>query len=66
MTSAYHPMSNGRAELVVKATKRLLTENVGPYGKLNKDRMVQALLTQKNTPDPGCKLSPAQILLGRT
>ena len=27
--------------------------------------MVQALLLQRNTPDPGCKLSPAQILLGR-
>ena len=27
--------------------------------------MVQALLTQRNTPDPGCKLFPAQILSGR-
>ena len=27
--------------------------------------MVQALLMQKNTPDPGCKLSSAQIILGR-
>ena len=27
--------------------------------------MVRALLTQRNTPDPGCKLSPAQILFGR-
>ena len=27
--------------------------------------MVQALLSQRNTPDPVCKLSPAQILLGR-
>ena len=40
-------------------------ENFGPNGELNKDRMVQALLTQRNTPDPGCKLSPAHILLGR-
>ena len=28
--------------------------------------MVQALLTQRNTPDLGCKLSPAQILFGRS
>ena len=27
--------------------------------------MVRALLTHRNTPDAGCKLSPAQILLGR-
>ena len=27
--------------------------------------MVQSLLTQKNTPDPVCYLSPTQILLGR-
>ena len=27
--------------------------------------MVQTLLKQRNTPDPGCKLSPAQILLGQ-
>ena len=40
-------------------------ENVGSIGELNNDRMVQALLSQRNTPDPGCKLSPAQILLGR-
>lgn len=64
-SSAYHPSSNGRAELAVKSTKRLLMENVGPNGCLENDRMVRALLTQRNTPDPGCKLSPAQILLGR-
>ena len=40
-------------------------ENVSLNGELNNDRMVQALLSQRNTPDPVCKLSPAQILLGR-
>ena len=40
-------------------------DNVGPDGKLDNDRMVRALLTHRNTPDAGCKLSPAQILLGR-
>ena len=65
MSSAYNPSSNGRAELAVKSTKRLLMENVGPNGDLENDKMVRALLTQRNTPDPGCRLSPAQILLGR-
>ena len=64
-SSAYHPSSNGRAELAVKTAKRLLMDNVGPSGELNNDAMVQALLTYRNTPEPGCKLSPAQILLGR-
>ena len=65
MLSAYHLMSNGRTEKAIKATKRLLMENVSLKGELNNDRMVQALLSQRNTPDPVCKLSPAQILLGR-
>ena len=51
--------------LAVKMSKGLLMDNVGPSGELNTDRMVRALLTQRNTPDAGCKLSPAQILLGR-
>ena len=65
MSSTYHFISNGRAELAVKATNRLLMENVDLNGELNNDRMVQALLKQRNTPDPRCKLSPAQTLLGR-
>ena len=65
VSSAYHPMSNGRAELAVKATKRLLMENVDLNGELNKHRVVQVLLKQRNTPDPGCKLSYAHILLVR-
>ena len=65
LSSAYHPSSNGRAELAVKAGKRLLMDNIGPSGDLNNDCVVRALLTYRNTPEPGCKLSPAQILLGR-
>ena len=65
LSSAYHPSSNGRAELAVKTAKRLLMDNVGPSGDLNNDALVRALLTYRNTPEPGCKLSPAQILLGR-
>ena len=44
-------MSIGRVKLAVLTTKRSLMENVGPNGELNNDRMVQALLTLKNTPD---------------
>ena len=40
-------------------------EKVGSNGELNNDRMIQALLRQRTTPESGCKLSPAQILLGR-
>ena len=65
LSSVSFPSSNGRAELAVKTAKRLLEDNVDPDGKLDNDSMVRALLTLRNTPDPGCKLSPAQILLGR-
>ena len=65
LSSVSLPSSNGRAELAVKAAKRMLEDNIGPDGRLDTDAMVRALLTHRNTPDPGCKLSPAQILLGR-
>ena len=39
MSSAYHPISNSRAELAVKATKRFLMKKVGPNDELNNDRM---------------------------
>ena len=66
MSSAYHSVSNGRAELGVMAIKPFFTENVVPNGELENDRMLQALITQRNKPDPGCKLSSAQILLGQS
>ena len=65
LSSVAFPSSNGRAELAVKTAKRLLQDNVSSDGKLDNDKMVRALLTLRNTPDPGCKLSPAQIVLGR-
>ncbi len=65
LSSVSLPSSNGRAELAVKTAKRLLMENISPNGVLDTDKMVRALLTYRNTPDPGCKLSPAEILLGR-
>ena len=41
MLSAYMASSNGRAELAVKSTKRLLRDNVGPGGTLNTDKFVR-------------------------
>ena len=64
VSSAYFPQGNGRAELAVKATKRLLEGNTDAFGNLNTDKVVCALLQQRNTPDRDCKLSPAQVLFG--
>ena len=65
ISSAYHPQSNGQAEVAVKSAKRLLRSNTGPNGSLNSDELVTALPQYQNTPDPDCNLSPAQILFGK-
>lgn len=65
ISSSYHPQSNGRAEVAVKTTKRLLRSNVGPTGMLDNDRFLRALLQLRNTPDPDCDISPAQIIFGK-
>ena len=65
ISSAYHPQSNGRAEVAVKAVKRLMRANLGPAGTLNSDRFLKAMLNFRNTPDPDCGISPAQIVFGR-
>ena len=65
LSSAYFPQSNGRAEVAVKMTKRLLRENTRSDGSLDADTFVKALLQYRNTPDRECKLSPAEILFGR-
>jgi hypothetical protein len=65
LSSAYHPQSNGRAEVAVKLVKRMLEDNIATDGSLNTDGVVRALLQQRNTPDRDCKLSPAEVLFGR-
>ena len=65
LSSAYLPQSNGRAEVAVKMSKRLLEDNMTIDGTLNTNKMVRALLQQRNTPDRDCKLSPAEVLFGR-
>ena len=62
ISSVYFPQSNGRAELAVKKVKRFLSACIGPAGTLNKDKFLQGMLQIRNTPDPDCKLSPAQIV----
>ena len=52
------PSSNGRAELSGGNIK-------SPNGSLDNDGFVRALLAYCNTPDPGCNLSSAKIMLGR-
>ena len=64
-SAAYNPQSNGRAELAVKSTKRLIEDNVGPDGELDTERFLRAILIKRNTPDPVTKLSPAEIVFGR-
>ena len=64
-SSSYFAASNGRAELAVKACKRLLRDNVKQDGSLDTDKFVRAMLTKRNTPDNDSKLSPAEIIMGR-
>ena len=65
LSSAHFPQSNGRAEVAVKTAKRLLMSNTGPSGSLNHDGFLRAMLQLRNTPDPDCSLSPAEIVFGR-
>ena len=65
VSSAHFPQSNGRAEVAVKSAKRLLMSNTSPTGSLDHDRFLRAMLQLRNTPDPDCNISPAQIIFGR-
>ena len=65
VSSAYYPQSNGRAEVAVKKAKRILMENIGSTGSLDNDNFLRAMLQIRNTPDPDCNISPAEIVFGR-
>ena len=65
ISSAYFPQSNGRAEVAVKKCKRLLMDNIKPNGSLDNDAFLRALLQIRNTPDPDCNISPAEVVFGR-
>jgi len=65
LSSAYNPHSNCRAEIAVKAGKRLLRDNVGHHGSLDTDKVMRAVMQFRNTPMQDCRRSPAQMVFGR-
>ena len=55
-SSPYYPQSNGLAERMVKTIKSLIAET---------SDISLALLSYRPTPLPWCRLSPAELLMGR-
>ena len=55
-SSPHFPQSNGQAERTVQTVKNLVKQSKDP---------LMALLTYRTTPFPWCKLSPAELLMGR-
>ena len=51
-------------ELGVKSAKRIIRDNVDINGSLNTNNFYQALLAQRNCPDPESNVSPAQVVCG--
>ena len=66
ISSVAYPQSNGRAELAVKAAKKLIRDCTGHQGSLDNDMAALAILQYRNTPIQGIELSPAQLLLHRS
>ena len=65
ISSVAFPQSNDRAEVAVKKAKRTLMDNIGPTGSLDNDGLLRAMLQLRNTPDPDCNVSPAEVIFGR-
>ena len=65
ISSVANAHSNCRAEVGVKTMKRILTDNTGPGGTLDNDKVVRAILQYRNTPDPETGMSPAEVIFGR-
>ena len=62
LSSTCFPHSNIRAELGVKAMKRLMRDDTGPRGELNNDAFASALLMYCNIPIT--PMQPRLILAG--
>ena len=58
LLSVYFPSSNGRAEVSIKAAKRMLHNNIKKDGSLDTDWFAAALTTKQFTPEYGSELSP--------
>ena len=65
LSSSYFPHFNTRAELGVKAMKRLVRGNAGSNGELDNNAFGRALLMYRNTPMQEVGLSPGQIVFVR-
>ena len=55
-SSPLFAQSNGQAERTVQTVKKLLRESKDPH---------MSMMTYRSTPFPWCKLSPAELLMGR-
>ena len=64
-SSASYAQSNGRAELGVKTSKRLIRGNLAADGSLDCDKFAKAIMQYRNTPLKDGELSPARILFSR-
>ena len=51
-SSAGYPQSNEHAELAVKASKRIIIDNISNHSDLNNNKAAQAILLYCNTPLP--------------
>ena len=65
LSSVAFSQSNGRAEVAVKAAKRIIHNNISPDGSLDNDKAARGILQYRNTPLPDINLSPAKVLLHR-
>ena len=65
LSSAFYAQSNGRAEIGVKTSKRILENHICSDGSINNDKIAHSILQYHNTPLPYMHLSPAQILFHR-
>ena len=54
LSSAYNPQSNGRAELAVKSTKRLLLGNVDTDGFLDTENFLHTRSAHEIIPSRDC------------
>ena len=65
ISSVAYAQSNGRAEVAVKKAKMNYGQHISRNGSLNNGNFLQAMLQARNTPEPDCNVSPAEVVFGR-